>query len=174
METNIKSEIKIILGSKLFKRIIIIFGAIILALLIFRVGVSVGYRKASFGNDWNNNYPSNFEGKHPDFRMMQGGLGDWKDSPNSHGAIGRIIKIEIPSVVVIDDHDQIEKVIIIDNNTKIMRGRNQIKQEDLGIDNSVIVIGIPNSQGQIEAKLIRVMPTNITNNPLQLTPGATI
>ena len=52
--------------------------------------------------------------------------------------------------------------------------KQELKAENLKVDDFVIIIGDPNAQGQIEAKFIRVMPApellnNTTTNekPLQ-------
>lgn len=155
---NIKNKLKKIIEAKVFMKIVYILGIIIVISLIFQAGFFVGFKKASFGRDWNNNYTDNFGPSRRGPFMMEGGFGNSKDLPNSHGAIGRIIKIELPTVIVLDDKDKVEKVILIDDNTEIRRMRDRVSKEDLRVDNFIVVIGAPNAQGQIEAKLIRLLP----------------
>ena len=70
--------------------------------------------------------------------------------------------------------DKTEKVVLVKKDTNIQEMRQELKAENLKIDDFVIIIGNPNPQGQIEAKFIRVMPhpellNNTTTNekPLQ-------
>ena len=83
---------------------------------------------------------------------------DLKEMPNAHGAIGKIIKIEFPNIVVLDK-DQTEKVVVIKDDTNILERRDKVTENSLVVDKFIIVIGNPNNQGQIEAKLIRIIPS---------------
>ena len=76
------------------------------------------------------------------------------DFIESHGTFGEIIKIN--GDLVIKGRDNTEKIIIIKDDTTIEKGRTAIKKEELKVGDQVVVIGSPNDQGQIEAKLIRV------------------
>ncbi|NVN97629.1 hypothetical protein HXX01_05415, partial [Candidatus Nomurabacteria bacterium] len=104
---QIKNEIKKFAESKNFKKLIYILSAIVVVTLVFQAGMMAGYRRASFGRDWGDNYERNFGPKRggPDFMRNR-----VKDIPNAHGAIGRIIKVEFPNIVVLDK-DQTEKII---------------------------------------------------------------
>ena len=63
------------------------------------------------------------------------------------------------------DKNNTEKVIILKNDTKIEKMMQEIKTNELAIDDFIIVIGSPNDQGQIEAKLVRIMPApELLNN----------
>jgi hypothetical protein len=137
-------------------------GIFLIALVIFYAGVSFGIHKASFGKSWGENYERNF-GFGPD-RPILG-----KDNfPNANGAIGKIIKIELPTVIV-EDKDNTEKVILIDDSTKIQKMADTITANDLKVDDFIVVIGNPNTQGQIAAKFIRVMPVGMPT-PLPQAP----
>ncbi len=163
-----KNEIKDILESKNFKRIIYILGILAIVFIIFQAGMIVGFRKASFGRDWGANYEDNFGSPHKFIRMKGGDLGDFGNLPNAHGAVGKIIRVELPTVVVFDGKDQTEKIIIIDDKTEIRRMRDIVTKDELQVDAHIIVIGAPNAMGQIEAKLVRFIPAPpelpITNN----------
>ncbi len=146
-------------------------GIIIILGLIFSAGVSVGFHRASFGRAWGENYERNFGMlPSPGFNNLSG-----PNFPNAHGAVGKIIKITIPSIIVADK-DNTEKVILLSSDTKIQKIRTPANQTDLAINDFVVVIGSPNPQGQIEAKFIRIMPagtmsefprSGILNNPPQ-------
>ena len=57
------------------------------------------------------------------------------------------------------DKDSTEKVILAANDTQVQRMRENITANDLKINDFLVVIGSPNEQGQIEAKLIRLVPS---------------
>ena len=161
---KIGEKIKKVFESKISFGILCGIGTLIVALLIFSAGVNVGFRKASFGHAWGENYERNF-GFSPN-RPMLGG----EDFPNANGAIGKIIKIELPTIIV-QDKDNTEKVILLKDDTKIEEMRKPITTNDLKLDDFVVIIGAPNVQGQIEAKFIRVMPFGMPVPPPQ-TPSA--
>jgi hypothetical protein len=155
---EVKNKIKNFLNSKTFKNITYILGILVIAFFIFQAGMIAGFRKVSFGRDWGNNYEKNFGSPHKSFRMMGQEFGDFGNMPNAHGAVGKIIKVELPMIVVFDSKDQTEKIIIIDDKTEIRKMRDFVTKDDLKLDEHIIVIGAPNSSGQIEAKLIRFIP----------------
>ena len=157
---KIYEDIKKVLESKVSTRILVGIGVVIVALLIFSAGVAVGFHKASFGHAWGENYERNF-GIRPD-RPIFG-----EDNfPNANGAIGKKIKIQLPTIIVQDNKDNAEKVVLIKDNTQIQKMMKSIKMGDLSVDDFVIVIGSPNDQGQIEAKFIRVMPLGMPVPPM--------
>ena len=73
---------------------------------------------------------------------------------------GKIIKIELPTIIVMDK-DNTEKVVLIKDDTKIQNKKQDIKNLDLKVDDFIVVIGSPDDQGQIEAKFIRLMPAGM-------------
>jgi len=164
-KNEVKDKIKNILESKNFRVVTYTIGVLLVIFLIFQAGMIAGFRKASFGHDWGDNYAMNFGGPQKGPRvigMMGGEFGDFGNLPNAHGAIGKIIKVTLPTMIVLDEKDNTEKVVLIDEKTEIMRMREVINKEDLKIDDHVIVIGTPNSSGQIEARLIRFLPAPLT------------
>jgi hypothetical protein len=163
---KIYEDIKKVFESKVSFKILCGIGIIIVTLLIFSAGINVGFHKASFGRAWGENYERNF-GMMPN-RLMFG-----RDNfPNANGAIGKIIKIELPTIIV-QDKDNIEKVVLIKNDTQIQKTKEAVTINDLKIDDFVVVIGAPNDQGQIEAKLIRIMPLGMPVSPPLETPAQT-
>lgn len=151
---NIKEKVAKVFESKMTLGVLYTVGIIIVGLLIFSAGVRVGFHKASFGRAWGENYERNFG-------MMGPGrppFGFGRDSyPNAHGATGKIIKTELPNIIV-QDKDNTEKVVLIKDDTVIQQMMQNIKASDLAVDQYIVVIGSPNDKGQIEAKFIRVMP----------------
>ncbi|HPS21233.1 MAG TPA: hypothetical protein PLO44_00255 [Candidatus Paceibacterota bacterium] len=147
---KINEKLEKIFKSKILIGMIYAFGILIIAGLIFSAGVSVGFRKAQFNRAWGEHYKNNF-GMTPPPIFGENAM------PNAHGAVGKIIKITDANIIV-QDRENIEKVVLIKENTQIQKGREQIKIADLKIDDFVVVIGSPNDQGQIEAKFVRLMP----------------
>lgn len=62
------------------------------------------------------------------------------------------------AALIIKDRDGTEKIILVTDKTEIRKFRETVKLSDLKIDDYVVVIGEPNDAGQVEAKLIRIMP----------------
>ena len=156
---EINKKLKKVFESKILVDVLYTIGIIIVVLLIFSAGISVGFYKANFGRAWGDNYEHNF-GMRSAFPL--GG----NNFPNDHGAMGKVIKIELPTIIVQDQQDQTEKVILIKDDTKIQKARDSLISTDLELDDFIVVIGSPNNQGQIEAKFIRVIPSPnfLTNN----------
>jgi hypothetical protein len=157
---KISEKIKSFFESKFLFKILCGIGIVVVALTLFYAGVIVGFHKASFGRSWEENYERNF-GFGPDRPSF-----DANNFPNANGAIGKIIKIELPTIIV-QDKDNTEKVILISSNTQIEKMKANITTNDLTIDDFVVVIGTPNTQGEIEAKFIRVMPVGMLVPPPQ-------
>ena len=148
--------------SKTLIRVLYFIGILIIAKLIFLAGVMVGFHKASFGRAWGEHYNENFGMGHPPlgtFNIRTTGMNNMMGYfPNSHGAAGKIIKIELPNLIV-EDRENTEKMIFTDANTKIQRGREDITIDDLKVSDFIVVIGAPDNQGLIDAKLIRLIPS---------------
>lgn len=132
-----------------------------LALLVgtFSIGVAVGYRKASFSYAWGENYHRNFGGPREGFfnDFSRDFIG--KDFIGAHGTFGQIMNIDVNSqTLAIRGRDNVEKIIVIKDDTEIRRFQDVVQLNDLKADELVTVIGEPNNLGQIEAKFIRVLP----------------
>jgi hypothetical protein len=156
---KICEDIKKVFESKSLFRILLGLGIIIVMMLTFSAGVTVGFHKASFGRAWGEHYNENFgmgpkNGRMGDLQRV----GPMDYFPSAHGATGKIIKMELPNVIV-QDKDNIEKVVSTNADTKIQKGRTEIATKDLRVDDFIVVIGTPNDQGIVEAKLIRVIPS---------------
>jgi hypothetical protein len=115
--------------------------------------------KANFSYRWAEQYHKNFAGPRAGF------FGDWRMPPfgdfiEGHGTFGEIIKIEGNNLVV-KGRENIEKIVSVNEKTVIKSGFKDIKISDLKVGDMIVIIGSPNEQGQIEAKLIRVFPPKI-------------
>ena len=149
------SNLKEFFQSKKFTKTLFGAGVAIAVLFVFQAGIFVGYKKASFSHRWGDNYHRTFgERKHKGV-FYKGAL--QKDFSGAHGAIGKIISLDFPSFVI-EDSDNTEKIALISGKTVIRRFRETINPADLKVDDFVVIIGSPDDQGRIEARLIRIMP----------------
>jgi len=137
--------------SRWFSLALKIFIALVAALLIFQLGMFVGFRKASFSYGWGDNYNRIFGG--PTGGMMRGFSG--KDMMNGHGTTGTIASISDDGIVI-KGGDGVEKMIIVTAKTSIIKGRTRLGPSDLRIDDRVTVIGQPQNNGTVNAEIIRV------------------
>jgi hypothetical protein len=164
--------------SKYFTRGLIALGGLIVLALTFNLGVFVGYSKANFSQRWGDNYRRNFGGPTEGFglnnRMMSGRRFDQRlgmmplpsgpDFVNAHGTTGVVIQVnqvatgtpQATSTIVIKGNDGVEKTVLIDAKTSILKDRQNVPVNNVAVDDTAVVIGQPNNAGQIEAKLIRI------------------
>ena len=146
--------------SKSFKNIVVGFIIAIAVLMVFRFGMVVGFKEASFSYQWGDNYYHNFAGPKP------GILGEFSpghEFMEVHGTFGKVIKVD-PEDLVVQDQNGAEKIISVSSTTVMRNLQNIISIKDLKIDDGVVIIGEPAASGTIEAKLIRVLPPPPTNN----------
>lgn len=153
--------------SKIFKVALIAIGVTALLLLVFKAGEFVGYKKAQFSYRWAENYHQNFGGPQNGFmrgrmeKFMPASMGGFmrdvagKDYINAHGVSGAILKID-GNTLAIQGQDGLEKTVLVSDNTIIKKRREAIPFGDMRINDTIVIIGSPNDQGQIEAKLIRI------------------
>lgn len=146
-------DLKNIHQSKTIRGILIGLAVAVILLIVFQAGQAIGYRKARFAGNFGNNFERNFLGSRSGGIKMNfnGGI------PGGHGAAGEIISIDLPQIII-SGPDKLEKTILIGTSTLIRRFQGDIKVSDLQQGEFVVVLGNPNDAGQIEAKLIRIMP----------------
>ncbi len=147
------SPIQKFVEAKPFGRIFFSIGILLVVVLIFEAGVMVGFHKASYSYASGNHYYENINGPRG---MMPMGMRD-RDFTSGHGALGKIIKITLPTITV-ETPEGNEKTITISDQTTIRRFRNTITSQELKVDDFIVVLGSPQSNGTIQAKLIRTTP----------------
>lgn len=148
------------LSLKSWKAAVYLVGGLLFVILIFQLGVVVGYKKASFSYRLGEEYHRSFNG--PRSGMMPRDLGP-QPFFEAHGAIGKIINLDLP-VLVVQSPDGSEKLVQITSSTIIRQFRDSLNISDLKLDDMVVVVGAPNEEGRVEAKLIRIMPPIPENN----------
>lgn len=125
--------------------------AVVIFLISFGFGVSVGYQKAIFSSEWGMNYERNFSG--PPLKGMMSG----NQSLAMHGAAGTVIDVS-GSGMAVRDNDNDEQSIVIASDTIIKKMDATVLLSSVSIGDRVVIIGAPNSNGQVEAHFIRVFP----------------
>ncbi len=153
-------ELKQLIQSKPYVALVLLLAAIAIIFLIFGIGMYVGYHKARFSYQWGENYHKNFGGPRGGFFRDFGG----KDLIDANGIAGQVIKVD-GQTLVIKGRDNVEKIILVKEDTVIRRFTETIKLGDLKVDDNIVAIGEPNDQGQIEAKFIRTLPTPMRRMP---------
>jgi hypothetical protein len=147
-------EIKI--NPDVLKWIIVGLLAFVVMLLMLGIGMRIGTEKARFSCGWAQNYHENFGGPKAGF------MDNWRGFPGQdliegHGSVGEIIKIN-GNDFIIKDRGNTEKIILVNKNTVINEARETVNITDLKVGDFAVIIGSPNDSGQIEAKLIRIIP----------------
>ncbi|TSC91739.1 MAG: Uncharacterized protein CEN90_203 [Parcubacteria group bacterium Licking1014_17] len=160
------------LKSKMFMVIILVLFGIAVLVGTFSIGMMIGYRKAGFSYTWAENYHRNFGGPRGG---LFGGLGGG-DLSDGHGVAGLIIKIDPPAsleksgpTLIIKGQDNVEKIVIVENDTVTRYLRDTVSPNDLKVGNNIVIIGNPDNSGQIMAKFIRVLPS-MPMSPMPLAP----
>ena len=145
--------------SKKARVIAIVVLSLVVALLVFQAGVTVGYKKASFSRQLGNNFYRVFDGMPmPGERPVMTKKFLFTESlPGGHGAAGRVASVSLPSFVVAGP-DNVEKVVVIGRGTDIRRVRDSATSSDIKVEDFVVVLGSPDDAGQINARLIRILP----------------
>lgn len=148
-------NLKEIHKSKTVRGTVIGLGVAVLVLVIFQAGMVAGYHKARFGARFGDNFNRNFVD--PRASGFGKGFGDRNFPIGGHGAVGEIVSIALPQIVVAGP-DNLEKTILIKDDTLVRQFRNEVPVTDLKVGDRIVVLGTPNDDGQVEAKLIRTVP----------------
>lgn len=149
---------KELLHSHRSKKILKSIGLFIIILVSFQAGIMVGFHKAAFSYRFGENYYNEFEGKHHGNDLMHN-----ERFPDSHGAMGKVVSVHLPSLIIVDPSNT-EKVVVLDDDTLVRRYRDTLPQGELKVGDFIVAIGSPNEKGEIEAKLIRLLPPPPTFN----------
>lgn len=167
-ETTILDNLKTP-NSKSLKIALIVVGEILLIFLVFACGIAVGLKKAKFSYNWGENYERNFMGphmineNHPGFlpQPPRGFMNNFegRDFRNAHGIAGKIVSISENSIIVID-RDNKENAILVTDKTLIKSRRDDLKISDLKTGDEIVVMGNPDTNGVINASLIRIFNPN--------------
>ena len=149
------SKIKTKMESKRARHSIVFFVIFFGLFAAFWCGLQIGYNRAAFTYKFGDNYYKTFE-QEPRHHGM--GIIPQDSVMNSHGAVGKIISINLPTMVV-SEIDGTEKIIRTSDDTSVHQQKNTITVNTLKVGDFIITIGAPNTNSEIEAKFIRLIPS---------------
>jgi hypothetical protein len=133
---------------------------------VFQLGMSFGERKAQHFNRWYKNYDRNFGPRMGLPGIPEPGPGGRMPGmpqpfgrqmlPGGYGVFGKVLSVDGQGLAI-QDKQGVEQNIFVTSSTVIRSGDSEAALEDLLPDAQVSVFGQPNDQGQIEARLIRIL-----------------
>ena len=143
--------------SKPFKWLLIGLAEVVLILTAFLLGQTVGFYKARTSYQWGENYQRIFGGPRAGFfgpgpgPLNMGG----EMFLNAHGLAGQVIKIDGNTLVIKND-DNIERTALVATGTVITEDHQTLKLVNIKEGDNLMIIGSPDSSGQVNAKFIRI------------------
>lgn len=143
------------LESKLVRTILWILGGLIVLVVVFGLGISVGYNRAGFASGFDQNYYRNFYGVPPGGAI---GLVAPPMPVAIHGVVGKVIDLGT-STISVEDQQGNEQSVAVSSGTDIRNGNGTMVIGDVAVGDQIAVIGEPNSVGQIDARFIRILST---------------
>jgi hypothetical protein len=140
-----------IISSRKVRLTVLIIGTLLIAALIFHAGVVVGSHRAQFGR------PSMMDrGFRPSF-APEGFEIPHGFISNDHGAVGTITALTLPTFLMQTRDDETQTILV--GTSTVIRSATSTTSPTLSVGSQVVVLGAPDSQGRIDAKLIRVLPS---------------
>lgn len=145
-----------IVGSKKAHVVLMTLGTAFVLVVVFQAGVQIGYRQASFAFGSGDNYYRMFGvQERRELRNMltpmQGRL------PASHGALGTIVRIDHP-LLVVANKDGTEQTVRLNDSTLVRKNRETLSRDNLREGDFIVVVGAPNAEAEIDARFVRIMP----------------
>jgi hypothetical protein len=122
---------------------------------VFNLGIGVGREMERFACNWTASYHKNFGG--PEMGFIENWKGQSPAIINGRGVAGKIIQINVDTLVI-QSQNNIEIIVIMVPETKVTKLQNQVDKGELKMNDFIVVVGDPNVDGQIVAKLIRILP----------------
>lgn len=137
--------------SRTVRIVFAILGACILLLVSFATGLSVGENKGRHffglcgGFDQAMRPPHGFRGPFPPPAL-----------PGGYGVFGQILSVS-GTTMVVHGKDNADQTVLVTSSTIVRVGQENGTWEDVRTDRNVSVFGMPNGQGHIVARLIRLV-----------------
>jgi hypothetical protein len=133
--------------------IVVVLGSILVILLIFQAGIVVGYHEGAFTHAWSDDY---YRGSNDPRSLLAPFMHGGSDG-NPHGAAGQILSVQLPELMI-KNPDSSEQVVIVSATTTIRILHDSATSTELKAGEGVIVIGMPDESGRIQASFIRIIP----------------
>lgn len=139
-------------SSKTISYLIPVLAVLIFLVGAFWIGMAIGERRARHFNGWCDGY------RHAFMPLGRGRMPlPSPHLPNAHGVFGRVVSVSNQNIVI-QGNDDIEQGVLVTSSTAIRLGDRNATLNDIHTDDQVSVFGVPNSVGQIEARLVRLLP----------------
>lgn len=146
---------KILLQKYILTAVIILLVLFLAAILIFAIGMKVGYRKAMFSYHWNDTYAQEFGGPRSPFMMMDNNA---DETPNPHGAFGTVIAVRMPNIVI-KNKNEAERLVNIGTTTVVRRFHDLAASTTIRVGDNLVILGNSDDNGYINATFIRIVPS---------------
>jgi hypothetical protein len=148
------------------KLVLTVLIALVAVFVILRIGMFVGYQRAEYSFHWGDEYHQMFGGP------PQGFLDDFNGHGfvDAHGLFGDVLGVR-GNEIMMRDKDGTEKIVVISPETVIRRQMNNLPVEKITPQMRIVIIGEPEDDGRIEAKMIRVFDQQLTHPPVMRAPG---
>jgi hypothetical protein len=141
------------------KTLLWILSGLLVVLITFGLGIAVGYRRAIFSSEFGAQYYHGMYGD-PFGRPIMSDI--TSGPPTMHGVAGVVIDVG-SSTIFVQDPSGNEASVFIASGTPIREMNEEILPGDIVVGDGVTVIGDPDTNGQVEARFIRVFETTSTN-----------
>jgi hypothetical protein len=146
-----------------FKWIMAGIATAIVLLVVFQLGVFIGFRKANYSYQWGDNYNRMFGAAGGGFlRGLEG-----RDFTSGHGIAGTVVKIDGNNLVV-TGQDGREKIITVGDDTVFKKGPTDIKLADLKVGDQAVIIGSPQNDASVTAEIVRIFDPSTMPLPLRV------
>jgi hypothetical protein len=158
-----KNQFNNFFRSRLFLGIVLGIILMLVVTCIFEAGVAVGFHEATFSSHWGANYGKNFGDENsPSNTLFPGSNG-----PTPDGLMGKVISItsatgsstDSTTTLIISSPNKPEEKVLDDTDTTIRDHENTVTLSDIKVGSYVVVLGTPDAQGEIDANLIRLVPS---------------
>jgi len=153
------------IGRRWLIRIAIALALAMVVIGVFALGVFVGelHSARSARGNAPSQRPRPFMGEPVAPPWPLGSWFDFRRHGGPHGARGVVDEID-KEVIVLTTHQNTQLRIIVTEKTVLNRGRVRITLDDIHSGDRIAVIGEPREEGEIEAKVVWVIPEGARNS----------
>ena len=127
-------------------------GSVVIILLVFRLGIVLGLKKADTRYQWGENYGRVFGTPQAGFFRDFSGDGSF----NPYGNGGKVLEVS-NGAIVIEGSDSNEKAVNVGKDTVIRSVSGNVTLDSIKPGDSLVIIGGPDGSGGIDARFIRVL-----------------
>lgn len=132
-----------------------VVAVLILMCVSFLAGAKCSERRMRHFSNWSNHYPDMML-PHRGMRVME--FRGRPPMPLPNGVFGRVLSATGTNLII-EGRDHFEQNVLINASTTIRTERGTASIADIQPEMEVGVFGMPNEQGQIDARLIRLFPS---------------